>query len=71
MSGYILEAENICKSIGVNEEKLEILNNISLYVKEGEYVAIMGPSGSGKSRVDCSKNIKCYDQIYDIINLKI
>ena len=49
MSGYILEAENICKSVDIEKEKFEILKSVSLYVKEGEYVAIMGPSGSGKS----------------------
>lgn len=47
--GYILAAKNICKSVGSNEEKLDIIKNISLFVREKEYVAIMGPSGSGKS----------------------
>lgn len=49
MSKFILEAENICKSVDIEKEKFQILKNVSLYVKEGEYVAIMGPSGSGKS----------------------
>ncbi|HEY5560991.1 MAG TPA: ABC transporter ATP-binding protein [Clostridiaceae bacterium] len=46
---YILEAEDICKSVGIEKEKLEILKKVNLKVKEAEYVAIMGPSGSGKS----------------------
>jgi len=45
MSGNMVEAENICKTIGIEKEKLEILRNVRLYVKEGEYVAIMGPKG--------------------------
>lgn len=49
MSNYIVKAENICKSINMENEKIQILKNISLYVKEGEYISIMGPSGSGKS----------------------
>ena len=46
---YILEAENICRSVDLDEKKLDILKSVSLHVKEGEYIAIMGPSGSGKS----------------------
>ena len=47
--GYILEAENICKVVGVDKGKIHILKHVNLFVKEKEYVAIMGPSGSGKS----------------------
>ena len=49
MSEYMLEAENICKAVSLENDKLHILKNINLFVKEGEYIAIMGPSGSGKS----------------------
>ena len=41
----LLELNNIQKSFGT----LEVLKNISLSVKEGEVVSIIGPSGSGKS----------------------
>jgi len=47
--GYILEADNIYKTINMDNEKLQILKNINLNVKQKEYIAIMGPSGSGKS----------------------
>jgi ABC-type lipoprotein export system ATPase subunit len=30
-------------------EELEVLKNVTLTIREGEFVAIMGPSGSGKS----------------------
>lgn len=49
MLDCIVEAKNVCKSVGDVNKKFEILKNINLYVKNGEYVAIMGPSGSGKS----------------------
>ena len=42
----ILEIKNIKKSFG---EDLEVLQDISLAVEEGEVVSIIGPSGSGKS----------------------
>lgn len=40
-----LEMTNVKKSFG----NLEVLKDISLFVEEGEVVAIIGPSGSGKS----------------------
>lgn len=41
----MIQAENIYKSFG----KLRVLNGVSLSVKSGEVVVIIGPSGSGKS----------------------
>ena len=47
----ILEINNIRKSFDNfdGSGKLEVLKDISLSVKEGEVVSILGPSGSGKS----------------------
>ena len=42
----VFEIKNIKKSFG---EDLEVLQDISLAVEEGEVVSILGPSGSGKS----------------------
>ena len=42
----MLEIKTIKKSFG---EDLEVLQDISLAVEEGEVVSILGPSGSGKS----------------------
>ena len=41
----ILSVKNLSKSFG----KLEVLNDISFNVEQGEVISIIGPSGSGKS----------------------
>lgn len=43
----MIKAENIIKSY--NNGKTEVLKNISLEIKDGEFAVILGPSGSGKS----------------------
>lgn len=45
----ILKAQNLNKTYGKNENKVEALKNINLSVNKGEFVAIVGTSGSGKS----------------------
>lgn len=45
----IIMAENLVKSFGEGEEKRNVLDSVSMEIKEGEFVAVMGPSGSGKS----------------------
>lgn len=42
-----LEAKNIC--FGYNKKEKFILNNVNITCKEGEKIAIVGPSGYGKS----------------------
>jgi putative ABC transport system ATP-binding protein len=40
---------NISKVYGSGGAKTTVLHDISMEIKEGEFIAIMGPSGSGKS----------------------
>ena len=45
MSEYILKLEHISKSF----EGVEVLKDISLDVKKGEFITFLGPSGCGKT----------------------
>lgn len=45
----ILKVENLCKTYGKDENKVNAVDNISFSVEKGEFLAIVGASGSGKS----------------------
>ena len=47
--GMVLECRQLAKSFREGSERLEVLRRISLQVRRGERLAIMGNSGSGKS----------------------
>lgn len=47
----ILELQNVEKTYGEKENQVQALRGINLQVEEGEFVAIVGTSGSGKSTV--------------------
>lgn len=44
-----IELRNVSKSYGVGDNKTEVLSNINLKIEEGEFVAIVGFTGSGKT----------------------
>ena len=73
----ILKVENLDKSYGKGEAKVDALKNINLSINKGEFVAIAGPSGSGKSTllhliggVDNPTKGKVYINNVDIYSLK-
>ena len=45
----MLKIENLKKVFRTEEIETTALNNVSIEIKEGEFIAIMGPSGCGKS----------------------
>ena len=72
----VVRVENLRKSYGTGNTKVEALKNINLTVNQGEFVAIVGASGSGKSTllhllggVDKPTSGKVYVDGIDIYNL--
>lgn len=45
----MIEVKNITKSYENGESRSQVLQSISLEIKEGDFVVILGASGSGKS----------------------
>ncbi len=45
----ILTTQNLCKTYGKGDTKVEALKDVSFSVAKGEFISVVGPSGSGKS----------------------
>jgi putative ABC transport system ATP-binding protein len=48
-NGMLVEVEQIEKTFRRGAEDIHVLEGLSLHVPKGEFLALMGPSGSGKS----------------------
>ena len=56
----LIELRNLSKTYDLGEVKVEALKNVSLDIREGEFVALIGPSGSGKSTL--MNTLGCLDR---------
>ena len=45
----IMEVQDLCKTYGKGEAKVEALKHVSFSLQKGEFAAVIGESGSGKS----------------------
>jgi putative ABC transport system ATP-binding protein len=45
----VVDARNVTLSLGTREARTEVLKGIDLAIQRGQSIAILGPSGSGKS----------------------
>ena len=51
MTMEILKVQDLCKTYGKGEAKVEALKKVSFSLDKGEFAAVVGESGSGKSTV--------------------
>ena len=56
----LLELQQVTKVYGMGDAEMQALRGINLRITQGEFVAIMGASGSGKST--CMNILGCMDQ---------
>ena len=47
----LIETRDLWKTYVMGDEEIHALRGVNISIERGEYVAIMGPSGSGKSRL--------------------
>lgn len=49
MSDTLIKVEDLCKIYNPGENEVRALDHVNLEIEKGEFVAIIGQSGSGKS----------------------
>ena len=73
----IVRLEEVEKVYGINDNKVQALVNVNLQVESGEFIAIVGTSGSGKSTMlnlmgglDVPTSGKIYIKDYELNEMK-
>ena len=56
----ILKVENLRKEYGEGNSKVIALDGVNLEIERGEFVAIVGPSGSGDSDIMMTDTINSF-----------
>lgn len=51
MEKNVLKVEHLSKIYHTKKEEIKAVEDISFYLKEGEFISIVGPSGCGKSTI--------------------
>lgn len=73
----LLKVENLCKTYGRGEAKVDALKDVSFSMQKGEFTAVVGESGSGKSTLlncigglDTPSSGKVYLDREDLFSMK-
>ena len=66
----VLQVRQIEKQYGLKENAVQALKNVSFSVRQGEFIAIVGTSGSGKSTIAYTV-FKCAILSFEVIILHI
>ena len=59
-NNLVIEANNLTKTYAMGEVEVRALRDVSIQIRQGESIAIMGASGSGKSTL--MNILGCLDQ---------